>query len=131
MKKEFTDHSAALRLDLLGFNEPCFGYYLCKRSDLPVELEITTWVDLLPYDSSSCKAPTYQQAFRFFREKYKLEGIVQGHEDSAVYKFTIWTYLENGKQLRYAGYEYPSYEEAEKSCLISLIQIAEMLKRER
>jgi hypothetical protein len=130
MKKEFTDHSAALRLDLLGFNEPCFGYYLCKRSDLPVELEITTWVDLLPYDSSSCKAPTYQQAFRFFREKYDLFGCIDlqvcnpSHWFIRIDKIDINDYLYHSED---ENIQYNTYEEAESACLDKLIEITKDL----
>jgi len=73
MKNEFIPYKQALALKELGFDEPCFGYYLCKNSAFGIRLEITTnWIDLLPYDSSSCKAPTFSQAFRWFREKYGL-----------------------------------------------------------
>ena len=65
MNREFAPYEPSLNLKELGFDEPCFGYYLCKNSAFGVELELTTnWIDLLPYDSSSCKAPLYQQAFR-------------------------------------------------------------------
>ncbi len=53
MEKEFVPYELAVKLQDLGFDESCFGYYLCKRSDYPIELEITTsWIDLMP--SSSC-----------------------------------------------------------------------------
>ena len=51
MDKEFFPYEEALALKELGFDEPCFGYYLCKNSAFGVELELTTnWIDLLPYD---------------------------------------------------------------------------------
>ena len=64
--KDFIPHEPAFALKELGFDEPCLGYYLCRNSAFGIDdLFITTeWIDLLPYDSSSCKAPLYQQAFR-------------------------------------------------------------------
>ncbi len=74
MEKEFTPYEQALALKELGFDKPCFGYYLCKNSALGIDLKITTkWIDLLPYDSSSCKAPTYSQAFRWLYQKLDIE----------------------------------------------------------
>jgi hypothetical protein len=70
-----------------------------------------------------CSAPLYQQAFRWFREKYNLEGIPQHAEDRLWYKFHISTYLEYGKKNIYAGFEYPTYEKAEYACLNKLIEI--------
>jgi hypothetical protein len=109
IEKEFVPYDIALELKQLGFDEPCFGYYLCKNSAFGVELELTTnWIDLLPYDSSSCKAPTYSQAFRWFREKYDL--------------FISITHYENGYSINDLR-RFDTYEEAELACLRELIKI--------
>lgn len=47
MKKEFIPYQQALELKELGFNEKCAAHYCVQ-------------------------APTYGQAFRFFRDKYNL-----------------------------------------------------------
>jgi hypothetical protein len=108
MNKEFVPYEEALALKELGFDEPCFGYYLCKNSAFGVELELTTnWIDLLPYDSSSCKAPLYQQAFRWFREKYDLVHRI--NRDGGYWICAILDLYD---------------EEAELECLRKLIQIA-------
>ena len=130
MEKEFIPYEQALALKELGFDEPCFGYYLCKNSAFGVELELTTdWIDLLPYDSSSCKAPLYQQAFRWFREKYDLQcwpEVTGSNRYSCRYDGND----ETGK--RWVGYLkdyngqsvlYSKYEEAELECLKKLIEI--------
>jgi hypothetical protein len=112
--KDFVPDKQALALKELGFDELCFGYYLCKNSAFGVRLEITTnWIDLLPYDSSSCKAPTYSQAFRWFREKYGL--------DSAVLKDRFVIETEEDLPTWYYGFN--TYEEAELDCLNKLIEI--------
>ena len=112
---DFIPYQEAFELEELGFNEPCFGYHLCKNSALGVYLEITTeWIDLFPYDSSSCKAPTYSQAFRFFRDKYDLRSWIESF-DKTNYKAII---------LNHYGSTFNSPEEAELECLRKLIKIA-------
>jgi hypothetical protein len=101
----------AVKLEELGFDEQWFGYYLCKNSAFGVRLEITTnWIDLLPYDSSSCKAPTFSQAFRWFREKHDL--------------FISIFHYENGYAINDLR-RFDTHEEAEVACLTSLIELAE------
>ena len=118
--KDFTLYPEALELKQLGFDEPCLAFYNGKFLD-------STQFD---FDNCSMKdvgqcllAPTYSQAFRWFREKYNLEGIPQHAEDRLWYKFHISTYLEYGKKNIYADFEYPTYEKAELACLKKLIEI--------
>jgi hypothetical protein len=127
MTKEFVPYELAVKLEELGFDEQWFGYYLCKNSAFGVRLEITTnWIDLLPYDSSSCKAPTFSQAFRWFREKHEVVGIVKFGTN----EFTFNIYNSDGiglltkESLAFNG----TYEEAERACLEKLIEIVEQIK---
>ena len=137
--KDFAPHQQALELKELGFDEPCFGYYLCRNSAFGIDdLLITTeWIDLLPYDSSSCKAPTYSQAFTWFREKYNVRHNIMDFIDDEVgiewdYEIaTIGTDLdENGNYKPLVDYstddkdrKFKTYEEAELACLNKLIEI--------
>lgn len=130
MKKEFAPYELAVKLQELGFDELCFGYYLCKNSAFGVRLEITTnWIDLLPYDSSSCKAPIFSQAFRWFREKYNIDAWVQPFvsekqngkpflpdESYVYYIFKDGVYVND-------AVNFLNYEEAELACLEKLIEI--------
>jgi hypothetical protein len=118
--KDFVEYQEALELKQLGFNEPCLAFYNGK------------FLDSTQYDFDNCSmkdigqcllAPTYSQAFRWFREKHNLEGIFQHAQERLWYKFHISTYLEYGKKNIYAGFEYPTYEEAEFACLKKLIEI--------
>lgn len=72
MEKEFVTYEQALALKELGFDEPCFTHYLKK-----ILLNNLVTVDTInsKFDNSRCSAPLYQQAFRFFREKYNLSGL--------------------------------------------------------
>ena len=116
MNREFAPYEPSLNLKELGFDEPCFGYYLCKNSAFGVELELTTnWIDLLPYDSSSCKAPLYQQAFRWFRAKYGYLPNI--HDFNGNFKATL------SGNCNWLGSWTKTYEEAELACLKKLIEI--------
>jgi hypothetical protein len=61
VQKEFIPYELALELKQLGFDEPCFGVYATKDG----------YVRKSAYDENG-DAPTYSQAFRWFREKYDL-----------------------------------------------------------
>ena len=120
MTKEFVPYEPALALKELGFDEPCIGYYLCRNSAFGIDdLLITTeWIDLLPYDSSSCKAPTYSQAFTWFREKYDLFCWIEKFHKDETYIFQI----PPANFTKIQGH-FKTYEEAELACLIKLIEI--------
>jgi hypothetical protein len=127
---EFIPYKQALELKELGFDEPCFGYYLCRNSTFGIDdLFITTeWIDLLPYDSSSCKAPTFSQAFRWFRKKYSLHADIgeesDWEENNESWSFDIYKYKLGNNDAMISNCEtFNTYEEAELACLIKLIEI--------
>jgi len=123
MTQEFIPYEQALALKELGFDEPCVGYYendvliLCYDSKQDYELLL------------NCAAPLYQQAFRWFREKYNLYQDISTFVwdyDKKQLGFTIRTYLnplnlDTEKKVHLEVYE--SYEEAELECLKKLIEI--------
>jgi hypothetical protein len=121
MKREFVPYEQALALKELGFDEPCFKYYSTEITHPENTLFNTRW-GYEPEDSET-SAPLYQQAFRWFREKYGLEGVTQRAEDFMWYKWAIYQYNENGKKYVADWYEYLTYEEAELECLKKLIEI--------
>jgi hypothetical protein len=117
MNKEFIPYEQALALKKLGFDEPCFGAFIGKEFKF---FDFSN--DLNGYVNDKnliIGAPLYQQAFRWFREKYDLFGVVEGkgYDYKRYYVYSI-----NGKW-------HPSqpvldtYEEAELACLIKLIEI--------
>jgi len=110
MKKEFIPYEQALALKELGLDEPCLGYY--------------TSPDGLTLEQPDGKngqfvyfAPLYQQAFRWFREKYKLHQIVLADEKGK-YDIIVGERI-SGSCLG----QYETYEEAELECLKKLIEI--------
>ena len=110
MDKDLVPHTEALALRELEFDAPCFAWYVSK--DYGIEIGMVIKSDLI---KESILAPTFSQAFRFFREKYKLSGIPT-HQS-----YDIWN-LETGECF-IEQYPIESYEEAELSCLIKLIEI--------
>ena len=127
MKKEFLSYDLALELKKLGFDESCFAFYGLSRDDYKtIRLSIfqNLKTDYLPdvhHLDVTCDAPLYQQAFRFFREKYMLSGEIY------IFK-NIWNFdiedINNSIQLYTSDItSYSTYEEAELECLVKLIDI--------
>lgn len=129
MEKEFVPYELAVKLKELGFDEPCFGHFGSITE--PEELQIfpNTESCLEPEDminsnldyGLSCTAPTFSQAFRWFRENYNLNYWVK--EESQV-RFSWRIYKGDG----YATWDcHPllsnTYEEAELACLEKLIEM--------
>ena len=132
MEREFVSYEVALELKELGFDEHCFAFYGLSRDDykttrLSIFQNLKT--DYLPdvhHLDVTCDAPLYQQAFRFFREKYMLSGEIY------IFK-NIWNFdiedISNSIQLYTSDIMcYNSYEEAEIACLVKLIEICRKLK---
>jgi hypothetical protein len=116
MEKEFVPYELAVKLKALGFNEECFGAYH-NENYLDLKSE--------EYDYSyAVKAPLFQQAFRWFREKHGLFSSCDiSNFVNKTYGYVINSsnppyYLHNVHNLK-------SIEEAEIACLTKLIEIVE------
>ena len=123
MEKEFIPYQTALDLKKLGFDEPCIKYY---------------WTDGMfskgyenPFNYNKrdnvISAPTFSQAFRWFREKYGLHSeILLDQTTQPKYCFEIHKYEDFGnyEEIRIGEwFLYRTYEEAELACLVGLIEI--------
>lgn len=71
MHKEFLPYQESKDLKELGFNEKCAAHYLGEE-DEDLELKWEIYRNLSINTSNLIQAPTYRQAFRFFRDKYNL-----------------------------------------------------------
>ena len=112
MNKEFVKYEQALALKELGFDEPCFGWYNPQVNYKKVTTD-KYWAFHLTGEWENFKpAPLYQQAFRWFREKYNLHYVIVKAES--------WFYTINGCNTQ-EGFN--TYEEAEQSCINKLIEI--------
>ena len=74
MEKEFVSYEMALALKELGFNEPCFTYYYNDSGKLRtnISIDIDNGWTYFPNKKSITLAPTFSQAFRFFRGKIQV-----------------------------------------------------------
>ncbi len=132
MKKEFVLYDEALALRNLGFNEPCFAnYYAGDKSLTPYrgypndgdeDTHFSTTINM-GYSDKWVTSPLYQQAFRWFREKYNMLSQIFLHdrEDVKTWKYEI-TVIEK-YEMKGNSIHYNSYEEAELACLRKLIEI--------
>jgi len=114
--KEFVPYKLALELKELGFDEPCFGWFTGSylRIGSVVENKHVQGEDEI-------LAPTYSQAFRFFRDKGYSFNIV-GYRSILrnFYSIEIW----DGKKLSFdLDSIFDSYEEVELELLKKLIEI--------
>ena len=115
MEKEFVPYELAVKLKALGFDEPCFGYY-SFGNELIIE---TTSHQMI--SEGCCTAPTFSQAFRWFREKYGL--FIQPNR--TIDSEGIWFYFSVSTKRTDVCEGSFSYEEAELACLKKLIEIKE------
>ena len=113
----FIPYEESVELKELGFDEPCFGFYDESLYFPNNENQYGTFCNQ-PLDVPSCSAPLYQQAFRWFREKYGLRFFIQsGMSDLGEFFKVIFP---DGEQ---RNMSYNTYEEAELACLKKLIEI--------
>lgn len=113
MSKEFVPYEQAVALKELGFNEPCFGWFTEEHLRIgPVDGKNVQ-------GENEILAPTYSQAFRFFREKYDLNYEISYAGKHKQYHAFVdgFHYGNNG----YVASVFP-YEEAEKVCLNMMIK---------
>lgn len=130
IEKEFIPYEEALALKELGFNKKCLGYYLYPNNALSIrDLLITTdYVSLFHFDVSSCKAPTFSQAFRWFDEHTDLMGFVVPSIKDNHFDWLIRIDWEEEIECEEA---YTSRIEAELACLKQLIKIAKEKQNEQ
>ena len=129
MKKEFIPYELALELKQLRFDEPCFGSYV-KLTETQITFFMNDVVSEIDretplHKSLITKAPLYQQAFRWFREKYNIDSFVKREYENAKvvgYYFGIDT-LNHFDFIDFRSKLYKTYEEAELACLKKLIEL--------
>lgn len=123
MEKEFIPYEEALALKELGFNAKCCGAFDKKK-----KLQISTsdyWDNQSLFSLNGyfgkntyrCLAPLYQQAFRWFREKYEIDGWVIPYMSSVG---KSWCYIINFES---SNEDYDTYEIAQLFCIKELIEI--------
>lgn len=115
MKNLFVPYEQALELKELGFNETCFAS-IDNFSKTPyIPSKGGTYFNSKDYLKETVACPLYQQAFRFFREKYGLYVISKPHIGKTK------KYICDPVNIRLEAKN--TYEEAENACLLELINI--------
>ena len=114
MEKEFIPYEQALALKELGFNEPCFAWYVSESYGLEYGEVIKS--DLI---RDGIVAPTYSQAFRWFREKHNIDSY---HIEPTNNMFGNFYGVLGLRTATFNG-GFKTYEEAELACLKKLIEI--------
>jgi hypothetical protein len=126
IESNFVPYQIAVDMKSIGFDEPCLGNYRLPSNRLITEWEIRN----TPEHTLGISAPLYQQAFKFFREKYDLHPSFTRYKSSSINQEpTIFTHLyeiqiidENADKIFHVG-DFNSLEEAELECLKKLIKI--------
>jgi len=140
MENEFVGYTQALALKELGFDEPTIFSFANKELMVRLgdfeaswcmmgELEVMDYNNI-PSLPNHISAPTYQQAFRWFRDKHniitqiiycteKLEHI----SPEEVGYYGIILLLKNKEDEKYLDHWYKTYEETEQACINKLIEI--------
>ena len=131
MDKEFVPYTLALKLKALGYDETCFGYY--DTDGLQVSTHYwypknknTSFPESQTTNNPKISAPTFSQAFRWFREKYQLHSTITSISQES----WQWHIQKPGQQLgKLYDEDFYTYEEAELACLDKLIEIVEQTER--
>jgi hypothetical protein len=138
MDKQFATYKQSLALKELGFDEPCFAAYsedednsslFIYWNDLVNMSELFISQDNCEKFDYECLAPTFSQAFKWFRKEKDLYCEIRTFAwdyDKKELGFSIRTYLnpidiETERLIHSEVYE--TYEEAESACIDKLIEI--------
>jgi hypothetical protein len=115
MKKEFVPYELALRLNELGFDEKCIMHWWKGK---------LSYYQMGDFSPTHTSAPIYSQAFRWFREKYKLNQLV-----TRLPKHYVGVIDSEDGIIQLFYQRHDTYEEAELACLEKLLEIVEQKEK--
>lgn len=122
MEKEFISYDQALALKELGFDEPCFGLWNINNGKYEVDIiGVCKYSEKFKY--REVLAPTFSQAFRWFRDEYKLwfrpdyYDEIRDYFTGSIHKLGKFSALYNLEH-------YATAEECESACIDKLIEMA-------
>ena len=120
MNEEFVPYEQSLELKELGFDEPCITFYEPNNKEVIVVGVPQRYNDPSLLRLKDFCAPTFSQAFRWFRDRHKKLDYPEFYYDEQK-----WHCHSD-----YKGYVlFNTYEEAELACLKKLIQIVKENKQ--
>jgi len=124
MMNELISYNDSLMLRELGFDEACFAWY--SKGQLILEHHIIFTGDQYYMREEDCNAPTFSQAFRFFRKKFNLFSCVELHLNFPIRYYFMIEEIGNDDFVYHTENEtifYDKYEDAEIACLKLLIEL--------
>ena len=119
MKKEFVPYEQSLELKELGFNELCASYFAEKTLMSTIRAVRQDFFILQDF----LAAPLYQQAFRFFREKYNFHYSI-GVTNICVYHIPVDNY-----HTTFMIQDSKTYQESELECINKFIAHAKQINK--
>ena len=128
MEKEFVPYKLAVKLNVFGFDEPCFGYYDGNHNfkymfeGKPENFSYRTFP--LGHSVGWISAPTYSQAFRWFDYSTEWSGFIVPSKEEGCFEWWIQNYTDPQLSIESEDW-YRGREEAELACLEKLIEIVE------
>ena len=127
IEKEFVPYAESLALKELGFDEPCLAYYYPIDN---INFGLRTYINIKHQDRYFTNTPLYQQAFRWFREKYDLHPSFTRYRTSSITRESIiFTHIyeihiiNEIDDITIDVGSFNSHEEAELECLKKLIEL--------
>jgi hypothetical protein len=133
MEKQFVPYELAVKLKELGFYETCCGYY--DHSIKELDTISSDVCERLCKHDTHIKAPTFSQAFRWFRENYRMfhevfidtEPTVD-EPDKLEFTYIVLHMVGMEEMHTSKNKRFKNYEEAELECLKKLIELVEQSK---
>lgn len=146
--EDFIPYEQSLFLKELGFDEPCLAFWDAYNGDSHLFFEQRTtyhWIlrlfnkkpkpvlEITQYELEYLEgdlavlAPTFRQASKFFRDKFKLNSWVESHYDEEFYpkiEEIRHPRLIDRDKLRITNPFCKTYREAEIECLNKLIELS-------
>lgn len=126
LSKYFVPYNRAKKLEKLGFDWDCMGWYISQENILAFGNAKKNCL----LKELSVLAPTFSQAFDWFRENYWLDYSIKPSKVNELKKYCFNLFEEediifptNRENSKY----FDTREEAELACLDKLIEIAEKL----
>lgn len=117
LAENFAPYPEAKDMKELGFNDEqttCFGNFINEKLCLGFFHPTHCTEDTI-------LAPTYSQAFEFFREKYGYDVTIKKCTPSE-YKFEIEQLFAEGNNHYFIDFPFKSHKEAELECVRAIIQ---------
>lgn len=134
MLNNFVPYNESQQLKELGFSENCLAYYQDWNTKklLPVDTDFENFRFVSTF---LIKSPLFQQAFKFFREKYQYYHNIWNYQHGeptdllpSGFTFSIdenWIcIIGKDSETKLFDRYYDTYEEAELACLQQLIKLA-------